>query len=569
MEKPINRKSLNESSSTQRTIELPEFPIQFEDLKKALLEYANASLSESFSSIKEDDELERSFMEEKDDVNIMKIDNKSVESLEIHKLSEDVFNANSEAENESELNTSFIQESKSLLDDATGSTVRLGDAKTQKLSNSYIQNNVSLDKYATPTKKFLQLHEFKTPMCSSINKHTTSKSTIKSRYLTPSNVLKSYAERSTTKAPKVQCSIKIQSYNKTPFNVDKKESIKKSSLTLENRSQKANNKLYSTSKIQSSVNKENVDNIPNAKNVKFSLSKKELFVEDLKTVRVKDTEYLILRQLGRGGSSVVLHCYDPISKCEAAVKKVFLAGDQAQGYINEVSLLSTLQKCDRIIKMYDFEIVEDEQVMHVVLEKGDTDLSKIMKSLASKTDHLPMYMLIFYWMEMLYAVQQIHENGIIHSDLKPANFLKAQGGIKLIDFGIASSIQSEATSVIKDVARGSFNYISPESLNDQGSSNVNSPRYGTHQYKISYKTDVWSLGCILYELVYKKTPFQHITNTLVKLNTILDPKHQIQFPQANWVPPKIIETMKACLRYDMKSRPSIKELIQDFERFYY
>lgn len=47
----------------------------------------------------------------------------------------------------------------------------------------------------------------------------------------------------------------------------------------------------------------------------------------------------------------------------------------------------------------------------MVLEKGERDLSKILKELSNNTEHLPMYMLIYYWMEMLYAVKQIHENG--------------------------------------------------------------------------------------------------------------------------------------------------------------
>lgn len=76
------------------------------------------------------------------------------------------------------------------------------------------------------------------------------------------------------------------------------------------------------------------------------------------------------------------------------------------------------------------------------------------KNFSLKSTHTPMHTILFYWMEMLYCVQQIHLNGIIHSDLKPANFLKSDdGGLKLIDFGIASCVDSDHTSVLKQTKK--------------------------------------------------------------------------------------------------------------------
>ena len=77
------------------------------------------------------------------------------------------------------------------------------------------------------------------------------------------------------------------------------------------------------------------------------------------------------------------------------------------------------------------------------------------------------------------------------------------------DFGIASKVQDGKTQVTIENQMGTLNYISPETLNN--------PTQGTSSHKISFKSDVWSLGCILYNLVYKKLPFSHLKNTFEKM----------------------------------------------------
>ena len=106
---------------------------------------------------------------------------------------------------------------------------------------------------------------------------------------------------------------------------------------------------------------------------------------------------------------------------------------------------------------------------------------------------------------MLKSVSVVHKMNIVHSDLKPANFLIVNGTLKIIDFGIASKISDDKTHVTKDNTMGTFNYMSPEAI--QSGENV----------KIGVKSDVWSLGCILYQMVYKKLPFGHIKEPWKKM----------------------------------------------------
>ena len=62
------------------------------------------------------------------------------------------------------------------------------------------------------------------------------------------------------------------------------------------------------------------------------------------------------------------------------------------------------------------------------------------------------------------AVSTIHDARIVHSDLKPANFLMVEGVLKLIDFGIAKAISSDTTSIARESQVGTLNYMSPEAI---------------------------------------------------------------------------------------------------------
>lgn len=105
-------------------------------------------------------------------------------------------------------------------------------------------------------------------------------------------------------------------------------------------------------------------------------------------------------------------------------------------------------------------------MLYVVMEKGAMDLMTELR-LSRKIGDLRFFTIKPLWHQMLLAVQVLHKEGIVHSDLKPANFVRC-GCLKLIDFGIANAIQQDRTSVTREQQIGSLNYMSPEAIIDVG-----------------------------------------------------------------------------------------------------
>uniref|UniRef100_A0A8D3CUG3 Ttk protein kinase n=1 Tax=Scophthalmus maximus TaxID=52904 RepID=A0A8D3CUG3_SCOMX len=265
------------------------------------------------------------------------------------------------------------------------------------------------------------------------------------------------------------------------------------------------------------------------------------------SITIKGKQFFILKMIGRGGSSKVYQVLDH-KKQLFAVKYVDLEEADTQtieSYKNEIEHLNHLQQySDQIIKLYDYEMTNSYIIM--LMECGNLDLNTWLRN--RKTVN-PLERK-FYWKNMLEAVHTIHKHGIVHSDLKPANFVIVNASLKLIDFGIANQIQPDVTSIMKDSQVGTLNYMPPEAIKDTSS----------QPGKISPKGDVWSLGCILYCMTYGKTPFQSITNQITKLHAIIDTTHKIEFPDIS--EKDLLDVLKRCLVRNPRERISIAELLE-------
>ncbi|KAJ2930887.1 hypothetical protein H1R20_g6202, partial [Candolleomyces eurysporus] len=301
----------------------------------------------------------------------------------------------------------------------------------------------------------------------------------------------------------------------------------------------------------------------------------------LRHMVVNKKAYARLDVIGKGGSSRVFRVLNHQNELYA-IKRVSLDKTDAEtmsGYMNEIALLKRLEGNSRIIRLIDSEVKAgpggSKGHLLLVMECGEVDLARLLQE--QMKEPLNMVWVSYYWQQMLQAVHVIHEEKIVHSDLKPANFVLVRGQLKLIDFGIANAIANDTTNIQRDHQIGTVNYMSPEAIELPD---------GMRRLKVGRPSDVWSLGIILYQMIYGHPPFQHLS-VYHKMKAIPDLTHVIQFPQYAIptvpakpdpnggppeparrldhlkvkVPPAVIEGMKSCLCRNPKERATIPELL--------
>ncbi|KAJ6774294.1 DUAL SPECIFICITY PROTEIN KINASE TTK [Salix purpurea] len=310
-----------------------------------------------------------------------------------------------------------------------------------------------------------------------------------------------------------------------------------------------------------------------------SMPRKRSYDPDL-FFKVNGKLYQRLGKIGSGGSSEVHKVIS--SDCTIyALKKIKLKGRDygtAYGFCQEILYLNKLKGKNNIIQLIDYEVtdktllrevmsssvsnkdgrVKDDGCIYMVLEYGEIDLAHMLsqkwKDMDSSNQMIDENWLRFYWQQILQAVNIIHEERIVHSDLKPANFLLVKGSLKLIDFGIAKALMSDTTNIQRDSQVGTLSYMSPEAFmcnESDGDGNT---------IKCGRPSDIWSLGCILYQMVYGRTPFSEYKTFWAKFKVITDPNHDITYEPVS--SPWLLDLMKRCLAWDRNERWRIPQLLQ-------
>jgi len=272
-------------------------------------------------------------------------------------------------------------------------------------------------------------------------------------------------------------------------------------------------------------------------------------------VSVNGAAYCKIGVLGKGGSSKVFRVLNEKGDL-FALKRVRLTSNDPKtlaSFENEIALMESLRGNPNIVQLVDSQVLD--KCIYMVMEAGETDLNGVLQR-HQQCGSLSANFVRLAWQQMLTAVQVIHDARIVHGDLKPANFLFVQGHLKLIDFGIAKQINEGTANIYRESQVGTLNYMSPEAIQDSGGSEGGgSGNGGKMRMKLGRASDIWSLGCILYQMVYGRTPFSHITSLMAKLMAIVDPNHEVQFPALQ--DKSVLFAIKGCLERDPKKRPPI------------
>ncbi len=260
-------------------------------------------------------------------------------------------------------------------------------------------------------------------------------------------------------------------------------------------------------------------------------------------------KYNYIKTIGKGGFGLVYLMEDKNDKSLIAMKEMDLNQCQDE---NEKKLLiqetDVLKKLDHknIIKFKGTFHDNEKERVYIFMEYADGgDLSLLIKENKKNNIYIPMKNILNYTIQICEALQYIHSKNIIHRDLKPLNvFLTKNNEVKLGDFGVARELKSE-NSIAKTFV-GSLCYLSPEIIENE--------------FGYTYKTDIWALGIILYEMITLSNPFSSFKGNFQIMNKIKS--GNISKIEKNDCPKELIDLIPKILRINPNERSELSQILE-------
>jgi len=269
--------------------------------------------------------------------------------------------------------------------------------------------------------------------------------------------------------------------------------------------------------------------------------KEDIPIPDIVIDPSTGNRYMKGKFLGKGGFA---RCYEltemnskEIFAGKIVSKQLLTKPHQKEKMTQEIAIHRAVHH-QHIVEFYSF--FEDDQNVYIILElcrrRSLMEMHKRRKAITEPETR-------YFMRQIVLACQYLHDNKIIHRDLKLGNlFLNDDMELKIGDFGLATKVDFEGER--KKTLCGTPNYIAPEVLNKKGH---------------SYEVDVWSLGCILYTLLIGKPPFETSclkdTYAKIKKNEFTIPPNKISNQAKN-----LIQNL---LQPDPNSRPTMGQILDD------
>ena len=221
--------------------------------------------------------------------------------------------------------------------------------------------------------------------------------------------------------------------------------------------------------------------------------------------------YEILKEVGAGGMATVYKAKDHVLKRNVAVKvlrdEYTTDTDFIRRFNSEAEAAANLQH-PNIVSVYDVGHEEESNLYYIVMEliKGKT-----LKDIINKDGVLSWKWAINIAIQIAAALELAHKNGLIHRDIKPHNIIITEDGVaKVTDFGIAKAV-SNSTITAFGKTIGSVHYFSPE----QAKGGITDE-----------KSDLYSLGVVMYEMLTGRVPFDADTPVSIALKHMQEPPKQ-------------------------------------------
>lgn len=256
--------------------------------------------------------------------------------------------------------------------------------------------------------------------------------------------------------------------------------------------------------------------------------------------------YEILEKIGTGGMALVYKAHDNVLDRNVAIKALRENFDHesavVSNFIKEARSSASLVH-PNVVSVYD--VCEYDGLNYMVMELVN---GKTLKEYIKKNQHLPWQESCNYAIQIGQGIQAAHERNIIHRDIKPQNIIMdSSGTLKVTDFGIAKAMESDK-AIAGGTAMGSVHYISPEQA-----------RGGY----TDFRSDIYSLGIVLYEMLAGRVPFDGDNPVSVALMHIEEEPINVKCVNMDVPSDLAYVTMKAINRDPDKRYQNMQDFIDD------